>query len=260
MPRHRVAQVLSHQSTAQVFDASRLSTPHAAVGNGQHVPCATVALLATLCCIELYAEVNVPRTIDGDTYVILNVMADGRCFWTCCYLWQKGVAEQNEWLGVARNATGMPLATARMKQEQILVSKWFSNLVSVCATAKHDDPEFQNNVSRIHAKFQSFEIPEDDDIRFFLGVIGAKLVLVGKSFSVLYTLGCEAHPPMLLSNIPSKGGDGHAVAHFRLFCKVPSGPGLSLEEAARPSDVYGGFVWLHRFRQHPKLLIIQFSF
>lgn len=58
----------------------------------------------------------------------------------------------------------------------------------------------------------------------------------------------------------SHHGDGHAVAHFRLFCKVPSGPGLSLEEAARPSDVYGGFVWLHRFRQHPKLLIIQFSF
>jgi len=215
-----------------VFDASRLSTPHAAVGNGQHVPCATVALLATLCCIELYAEVNVPSTIDGDTYVILNVMADGRCFWTCCYLWQKGIAEQNEWLDVARNATGMPLATARMKQEENLVSKWFNNLVAVCAEAKHDDPEFQNNVSRIHAKFQSYEIPEDDDIRFFLGVIGAKLVLVGKSFSVLLTLGCEAHPPMLLSNTPSKDGDGNAVAHFRLFCKVPSNPGLSLEEVA----------------------------
>ncbi len=228
--------MLSHEPPAQVFDASRLSTPHAAVGNGQHVPCATVALLATLCCIEFFPEVNVPRTIDGEKYVILNVMADGRCFWSCCYLWQKGLAEQNEWLDVVRNTSGMPLATARMKHEENLVSNWFNNLLTVCTKAKHDDPGFQTNVSRIHAKFQSFTMPEDDDIRFFLGVIGAKLVLVGNSFSVLQTLGSETCAPMLLSNTPSKDGAGHPVPHFRLFCKVPSSSGLSLEEVASPSD------------------------
>ncbi|CAK9085464.1 unnamed protein product, partial [Durusdinium trenchii] len=44
----------------EVFDPSILSRPHVAVGNGQHMACAGVAIAVALACIQLHDMGPVP--------------------------------------------------------------------------------------------------------------------------------------------------------------------------------------------------------
>ncbi len=111
----------------QVFDLSLLTNPHMAVGNGQHLVCASLALLAALVSIELFAEPSplacIMPTADND--VEINPSADGRCFFSCLYLHSASTDEKKIWANTERNAQGFPIESSRQKTEarfeQILV-------------------------------------------------------------------------------------------------------------------------------------------
>ena len=103
-------------SSVQVFDIDLLSNPHYAVGNGQHVGCAGLAILAALASIELFPEVAPAPPLDANVKTI-GPSADGRCFFSCCYLWCSTNSEKRTWAEVERNGVGFPLDAERLKVE-----------------------------------------------------------------------------------------------------------------------------------------------
>ena len=159
----------SFDLSAKVFDESArlLSTPHAAVGNGQHIPCATIALLAVLCSVELFPTATLTKSI-GQTNQIVNVMADGRCFFSCCFLWSNGISEQRQWLEVVRNQCGFPTAVARMKHEDDVVREWFQEIVER-HSPQRTDVKFAQKLDQLVEKFDNYVTPEHEDVEFFLG-------------------------------------------------------------------------------------------
>lgn len=137
---------------SQEFDASTLTRPHFAVGNGQHLAVTAMVLAAGLGCIELYptqnmetpvpplstqpnadAKVDPPVDNEGDAQVdaqqtetsqkerkILKVAADGRCFWSCIFLHMSSEHKRCEWSQVVRNKTGFPIDSHRLQKEDRL--------------------------------------------------------------------------------------------------------------------------------------------
>ena len=220
--------------SAKVFDESArlLSTPHAAVGNGQHIPCATIALLAVLCSVELFPTATLTKSI-GQTNQIVNVMADGRCFFSCCFLWSNGISEQRQWLEVVRNQCGFPTAVARMKHEDDVVREWFQEIVER-HSPQRTDVKFAQKLDQLVEKLDNYVTPEHEDVEFFLGLISAQLILVGADGDInlpLQTLGCVEHEKIFLSNRASKDGGGQFASHFRFVFQPSTGTGLSFSEA-----------------------------
>ena len=50
--------------------------------------------------------------------VIINPMADGRCFWSCLFLHQQDSAVRSDWRLQARNEQGFPEDAARKTHER----------------------------------------------------------------------------------------------------------------------------------------------
>lgn len=113
---------------SKVFDLSGLSSPHKAVGNGQHLVCAAVSLAAALGCIVLYPESSVPKMLGklshvaNDSWKLIPVAADGRCFFSCLYIHTNCSEKRKEKLfKVIRNASGFPIQTDQLQEEEWLV-------------------------------------------------------------------------------------------------------------------------------------------
>lgn len=94
-----------------------LSNPHLAVGNGQHLVNAALAVLAALCCIEFFPELDLKPCLQHN--IEINPQADGRCFWSCIYIHHASLQEKREWAYAERNNQGFPLAKERQKMEDI---------------------------------------------------------------------------------------------------------------------------------------------
>ena len=54
--------------------------------------------------------------------VIINPMADGRCFWSCLYLWSSGGDIRNEWLHQERSSQGFPEESRRVVEKEVVHS------------------------------------------------------------------------------------------------------------------------------------------
>ena len=110
--------------TTKEFDASALSNLHAAVGNGQHVACAGLALLTAFASIQIHDGKNKPQVpaVPQET-VIIGPAADGRCFFSCCYLWCLSSEEKEVWMSIKRNQQGFAAEKARQKHEETLSSQ-----------------------------------------------------------------------------------------------------------------------------------------
>lgn len=96
-----------------------LSNPHLAVGNGQHLACATLALLASLTAIELFEDPSPSADLVPTPHhnVEINPAADGHCFFSCLYLHFASMEEKRQWAAVDRNPSGFPISTERQKLE-----------------------------------------------------------------------------------------------------------------------------------------------
>lgn len=125
-------------ASGQVFSLDKLKSPHQALGNGQHLVCAAVALASALASIALHPPAEIPRVVPPpeilsaptpqtqtkpclklpeDHYELL-VSPDGRCFFSCLYLHLGATdAERAAWSKVLRSPTGFPLASERLKEE-----------------------------------------------------------------------------------------------------------------------------------------------
>ena len=123
---------------SKVFDLDGLSSPHKAVGNGQHLVCAAVSLAAALGCIVLFPESSVPKMLGElgaeagkenppsqnpspvakDSWKLIPVAADGRCFFSCLYLHtQCSEKRKDKFFKVIRNASGFPIQTDQLQEE-----------------------------------------------------------------------------------------------------------------------------------------------
>ena len=222
--------VLMPSGPAKVFDDSLLTTPHAVVGNGQHIPCAALALCATLLSVELFPEVTLSRGISEKQYII-NVSADGRCFFSCCFLCIKGTSEQQQWLSIQRNQCGFPLDSQRMKHEDTCVSQWFLEFVDDQARNMAGNDERLTRLQIIREKFAGYVMPEHDDICFFVNLLQVQLVIVGHDMLPSQTEGGARYLKMHLVNSPSIDGAGKERAHFRFVYVDPCGNGQSPSEA-----------------------------
>lgn len=103
----------------KVFDMAELTNAHLAVGNGQHLPCAALALLATLLSVELFPEPTPHEELVASSHhnVEVNVAANGRCLWACLYLHFADESEKKTWANIGRNQAGFALETSRQKEE-----------------------------------------------------------------------------------------------------------------------------------------------
>lgn len=123
---------------SKVFDLSGLSSPHKAVGNGQHLVCAAISLAAALGSIALFPESSVPKMLEKhddegesanpqsqdpssvakDSWKLIPVAADGRCFFSCLYIHTRCSEKRREKLfKVIRNACGFPIQTDQLQEE-----------------------------------------------------------------------------------------------------------------------------------------------
>eukprot|EP00435_Cladocopium_sp_Y103_P013429 s4195_g3.t1 len=225
----RYRALFLHLEKFIVFDESArsLRTPHAAVGNGQHIPCATIALLAVLCSVELFPTATITKSLQ-QTSQILNVGADGRCFFSCCFLWSKGISEQRRWLEVIRNQCGFAIDQDTQIHEDAVVREFFQEIVEK-QSSRRTDVKFDQTLSQLEQKFTNYVTPEHEDIEFFLELIRAQLVLVGADGDIhhpLQTLGCAQHEKIFVSNRASADGAGKLSAHFRFVVPPYHGPGL----------------------------------
>lgn len=111
---------------AKVFDASLLTRPHTVVGNGQHLVCAALVLVAALASIELADDSvhSLPKLIQAGTHV--PVAADGRCLFASLYLHRATDKVKQAWLTEQRNHTGFALSSKRLELED---RNWFSSAV-----------------------------------------------------------------------------------------------------------------------------------
>ena len=98
---------------------SQLTNPHQAVGNGQHLPCAALALLAALTSIELFPEPSPCAELIPSSYhnVEINVPSDGRCYYSCIYLHFATFSEKSKWANTLRNKAGFAVDISRQKEE-----------------------------------------------------------------------------------------------------------------------------------------------
>jgi len=91
-----------------------------AVGNGQHLACASLVLAAALGTIKLLpgdTSSGVPKFCPAQLKV-LPVAADGRCFFTSLFLALACSSKQRfEWSQIVRNDSGFPIDNARMEFE-----------------------------------------------------------------------------------------------------------------------------------------------
>ena len=76
--------------------------------------------------------------------VIVNVMADGRCFWSCLYLSFCTDATRASWHEVGRNATGFPSTVKRISLEQQDVYRFVAALLH--GQIHHADQEMHGTV------------------------------------------------------------------------------------------------------------------
>ena len=108
----------------EVFNMEKLSNAgmHFAVGDGQSLPCASIALLASLVSIELFPPEQVMPSLAHNVEV--NVPADGRCFWSCMYLHHCDQEQIKTWSAVPRNASGFALCVERQKTEELFVQNF----------------------------------------------------------------------------------------------------------------------------------------
>lgn len=219
----------------EVFDPSILSSPHAALGNGQHIPCAALAFAAFLCSVEFFPSVSLPKNLQPQESqgTLVNVMADGRCFWSACYVASRGKQEQAEWLAIARNRSGFPIETARQKYEDTTVAAWFAEVLGHAATQHAGDAMFAKNMKQIETSFSRFIMPEHEMILFFANtVLCGRLIILGKNFNHLGTYGlADAELELVLLSSGVKDGAGHVVPHFWTVLPVEQGNGISLLEA-----------------------------
>lgn len=121
---------------SEVFDPSILSRPHVAVGNGQHMACAGVAIAVALACIQLHdmGPVPVPEPIGPRVDPppapepvgppvhpppenVLPVAANGRCFFSSMFLSQASEYIRHQWSQIPRNETGFALDPQRLEWE-----------------------------------------------------------------------------------------------------------------------------------------------
>ena len=79
--------------------------------------------------------------------LVINPMADGRCFWSCIYLALAGKDTKEEWQRVSRNEQGFPSTADRIKKEQSAVFDFVCALVH--SQVHHEDPETHVSYSNI---------------------------------------------------------------------------------------------------------------
>ena len=120
VPQHPIRAPATRQSSAKVFGMSLLSNPHGAVGNGQHMGCAGLALLAALACIEFFPD-EAPQAALSTDVTRIDPAPDGRCFYSCCFLWSSTASVKKDWANTPRN-NGFPISSTRLKEEE---RSWF---------------------------------------------------------------------------------------------------------------------------------------
>lgn len=99
---------------------SLLTRPHMAVGNGQHLVCAAMALASFLGSVQLWGDMKeTPQPVPGPVQLTrIPTQPDGRCFFTCMFLAMNCTSKhQKQWMNVQRNNVGFPLEPARMEVE-----------------------------------------------------------------------------------------------------------------------------------------------
>ena len=109
-----------HFHDCEEFSLDLLTNPHQAVGNGQHLAVAGVVLTAALLSVKLKGTssslaIQAPAPKTDPT--VLDVAADGRCFWSSLMLHYSSDEYRSEWQRVARNDCGFPICTKRMLLE-----------------------------------------------------------------------------------------------------------------------------------------------
>ena len=80
------------------------------------MPWATDSMLDALASVEWFPEVAPAPPLDSHVKTI-GPSADGRCFFSCCYLWCSTNSEKRRWAEVERNGVGFPLDAERLKEE-----------------------------------------------------------------------------------------------------------------------------------------------
>lgn len=94
-------------------------------------------------CLNLSLCIH-PEDIVAAGKVIVNVMADGRCFWSCLYLSFCTDATRASWHEVGRNATGFPSTVKRISLEQQDVYRFVAALLH--GQIHHADQEMHGKV------------------------------------------------------------------------------------------------------------------
>ena len=140
-----------------MFNTELLTSPHMAVGNGQHLVVAALTSLAALCCISSHPIAQsmqaMPSTPAGRK--IIEVPADGRCFFSCVYLQlEASEAEREEWYSTQRNATGFALDSKSLEREDYVVYMWFRKWLDENAHLESKDPMY-NQVMQMFMHYQT---------------------------------------------------------------------------------------------------------
>ena len=88
-------------------------------------------LLATLACIEFFDDIQIPRRLPH-SFRIVDVAADGRCFWSSLFLGvQASRAELFSWGARGRSQQGFCYGKKDLELEQKLVLAFGENLTSM---------------------------------------------------------------------------------------------------------------------------------
>ena len=88
-------------------------------------------LLATLACIEFFDDIQIPRRLPH-SFRIVDVAADGRCFWSSLFLGvQASRAELFSWGARGRSQRGFCYGKKDLELEQKLVLAFGENLTSM---------------------------------------------------------------------------------------------------------------------------------
>ena len=88
-------------------------------------------LLSVLACIELYPDDKLPPRLNF-SYKLVEVPADGRCFWSCLWLGSQATKFQlYAWYHRKRNPQGIAEGKEDAGREKDLVCHWALRLVDM---------------------------------------------------------------------------------------------------------------------------------